>query len=98
MYPLTFKEFLAADMPYLYDFTEELTEVQEIPLVIFNQLTETFRRYQVTGGMPEAASDFLDNKGMERVEETLQNILNAYTLDFAKHAENKDIPKITGTY
>jgi len=95
MYPLTFKEFLAADAPELYDFTEKLTEWQEIPLIIFNQLTESFRRYQVTGGMPEAAADFLDNKGMVRVEEVLQNILNAYALDFSKHAANKDIPKIT---
>jgi hypothetical protein len=26
---------------------------------------------------PEAAADFLDNKGIERVEEILQHILNA---------------------
>jgi len=95
MYPLTFKEFLAVDNPELYNFVEKLNKIEEIPLLIFNQLTESFRRYQVTGGMPEAAANFLDNKGMERVEEILQNILNAYSLDFSKHAENKDIPKIT---
>ena len=95
MYPLTFKEFLAADAPELYGFVEKLDKIEEIPLIIFNQLTESFRRYQVAGGMPEAAANFLDNKGMERVEEILQNILNAYSLDFSKHAEKKDIPKIT---
>jgi len=95
MYPLTFKEFLAADAPDLCDFVEKMTEMEEIPLIIFNQLTESFRRYQVSGGMPEAASDFLDNKGIERVEEVLQHILNAYALDFSKHAASKDIPKIT---
>jgi len=95
MYPLTFKEFLAVDAPKLYNFVEKLDRINEIPLIIFNQLTESFRRYQVTGGMPEATANFLDNKGMERVEEILQNILNAYSLDFSKHAENKDIPKIT---
>jgi predicted AAA+ superfamily ATPase len=94
MYPLTFKEFLAADSPELYNFAEKLDKIDEIPLIIFNQLTESFHRYQVTGGMPEAASNFLDNRGTERVEEILQNILNAYSLDFSKHAENKDIPKI----
>ena len=95
MYPLTFKEFLAVDAPELCNFVEKLDKIEEIPLIIFNQLTEIFRRYQVTGGMPEAVANFLDNKGMERVEEILQNILNAYSLDFSKHAENKDIPKIT---
>ena len=95
MYPLTFKEFLAADVPELSPFAEKITAAEELPLLFFNQLAESFHRYQVTGGMPEAAAVFLDNKGMEQVEEVLQNILNAYALDFSKHAENKDIPKIT---
>ena len=95
MYPLTFKEFLAFDAPDIHCFTENITECEEIPLIIFNQLAESFHRYQVTGGMPEVAAGFLSNKGMERVEEVLQNILNAYSLDFSKHAANKDIPKIT---
>ena len=94
MHPLTFKEFLAADAPELFDFMENFSDLGEIPLLIFNKLMESFRRYQVTGGMPEAATAILDNKGMEVVEDVLQNILNAYTLDFSKHAEKKDIPKI----
>ena len=98
IYPLTFKEFLAADSPELYDFAEKMNSIEEIPLIIFNRLAESFHRYQVTGGMPEAVSDFLDNKGMEKVEEDLRLILQAYELDFAKHAEKKDIPKITAIW
>jgi predicted AAA+ superfamily ATPase len=98
MYPLTFKEFLAADALDLYNFVEKITSCEEIPLIIFNRLEESFRRYQVTGGMPESVAGFLDNKGMEGVEEILQNILNAYALDFAKHAGTKDIPKITSIW
>ena len=98
MHPLKFREFLAADAPDLYDYAEKRVGLEEIPLLIFNRMTESFRRYQVTGGMPEAASVFLDNKGMETVEEVLQNILNAYSLDFAKHAENKDIPRISAIW
>ena len=95
MYPLTFKEFLATDAPELFDFVENIVELEEIPLIIFNKLTESFRRYQVTGGMPEAAVNLLDNKGIECVEEILNNILNSYSLDFSKHVSSKDIPKIT---
>jgi len=98
MYPLTFKEFLASDSPELFDFVEKMTVVEEIPLIIFNRLTESFHRYQVTGGMPKAVSDFFDNMGMERVEDDLQDILNAYTLDFSKHAETKDIPKMAAIW
>jgi len=31
---------------------------------------------------------------VELTQQVLKNILNAYTLDFSKHVENKDIPKI----
>jgi len=98
IHPLTFREFLAADSPDLFDFVEKINATQEIPLIIFNRLTESFHRYQVTGGMPKAVSDFLDNTGMEKVEENLQNILNAYTLDFSKHADTKDIHKIAAIW
>ena len=98
MYPLAFKEFLAADSPELFDFVENITVVEEIPLIIFNRLVESFHRYQVTGGMPKAVSDFLDNKGMAQVEDDLQAVLNAYALDFSKHAETKDIPKIAAIW
>ena len=98
LHPLTFSEFLATDSPDLFNFVEKIIAIEEVPLIIFNRLIESFRRYQVTGGMPKAVSDFLDNTGMEKVEEDLQNILDAYTLDFSKHAETKDIPKIAAIW
>ncbi|MDR3251141.1 MAG: ATP-binding protein, partial [Tannerella sp.] len=98
MYPLSFREFLAADVPDLLDFVDNINEIKELPLIIFNRLTEAFQRYQIVGGMPRPVSDLIDNKGMDAVEEQLQLILNAYALDFAKHAETKDIPKITAIW
>jgi predicted AAA+ superfamily ATPase len=98
IHPLTFREFLATDSPELFDFTEHITAIAEIPLFIFNRLKESFYRYQITGGMPKVVADFLGNTGMEKVEENLQIILNAYALDFSKHVETKDIPKITAIW
>jgi len=98
IYPLSFKEFLAAESSELFDFAENTTSIVEIPLVIFNRLTESFHRYQITGGMPKTVSIFFDNMGMEKVEENLQIVLNAYALDFSKHAETKDIPKIAAIW
>ena len=98
MFPVSFKEFLFAAAPDLFDFLENKNDLQEIPLIICNRLSEEFRKYQLTGGMPKTVSNFLDNKGVEKVEEDLQEILNAYSLDFSKHAGNKDIPKITAIW
>jgi len=98
MYPVTFKEFLAAESPVLYDFIENMEFTDEIPEIIFNRLTEAYRRYQLSGGMPEVVSCLLDNAGTEKVEERLQAILNAYSLDFSKHAATTDIPRITAVW
>ncbi|GHV34205.1 ATPase [Bacteroidia bacterium] len=98
MFPLTFKEFLAATAPDLYNFVENIEKIEPLPLIVYNRLKEYFVQYQIVGGMPKVVSDFFDNKGLEKVEEDLQNVINAYSLDFAKHAEKKDIPKITAIW
>ena len=98
IYPLTFKEFLAAETPELFDFIEKLTAIEEIPLIIFNRLTESFYRYQATCGMPEAVANFLENRGMEKLDEDLQRVIHAYELDFSKHVEKKDIPRIVAIW
>jgi len=98
MFPVSFKEFLHTAAHDLFDFLDNKNDLQEIPLIIFNRLSEEFRKYQLTGGMPKAVSNFLDNKGVEKVEEDLQEILNAYSQDFSKHTSTKDIPKITAIW
>ncbi|MDR0605332.1 MAG: ATP-binding protein [Bacteroidales bacterium] len=94
MFPVSFKEFLFMAAPDLHNFVDNITKIEPLPLIIYNQLKEYFLQYQVIGGMPKAVSDFFNNKGLEKVEDDLQNVLNAYSLDFAKHAATKDIPKI----
>ncbi|MDR0560909.1 MAG: ATP-binding protein [Prevotellaceae bacterium] len=98
MFPVTFEEFLIAAAPDLFTFVEKITDLTEIPLIVFNRMTEEFRKYQITGGMPEVIANFLNNGGTGQVETDLQAILNAYALDFSKHAENKEIPKITAIW
>jgi predicted AAA+ superfamily ATPase len=50
--------------------------------------------YFISGGMPEAVVTLLENRDITLTQNVLQNILNAFELDFSKHVENKDIPKI----
>ena len=95
LYPLTFKEFLKTINEKLYSYIEELTEIAPLPQFVTDRLSELYQQYLVIGGMPAVINYFLENKGMEKVKKEQQTILNAYTLDFSKHAENKDIPRIT---
>lgn len=51
MYPVSFKEFLYADNKRMYDYVEQLTEVEPLPEIVMGKLSESYRRYQVCGGM-----------------------------------------------
>lgn len=94
MFPLTFKEFLRASDEKTFEYIESMEEINRLPEIILNKLKSEYRRYQVCGGMPEAAVALLDDKGISVVDKKLQDILDLYELDFAKYAEPKEIPRI----
>ena len=94
MYPVTFREFLRASDARTYDYIESLDEIRHLPEIIMNKLRTEYRRYQVSGGMPEAIVALLEDKGVSEVESALQDILDLYELDFAKYAEPREIPRI----
>ena len=94
MFPVSFKEFLRTSDAQTYAYIDSLTEIRHLPEIILNKLRTEYRRYQVSGGMPEAIVTLLDNKGVSAVESVLQDILDLYELDFAKYAEPREIPRI----
>lgn len=94
MYPVTFKEYLACADERLYHFVEELQEIVPLPIIVANQLSEHYRRYQVCGGLPYVTRAMLDGEGLGSIEEKLSELLKAYANDFSKHVERKDITRI----
>lgn len=98
MFPITFSEFLCSYNSKVFNFVESITEIQPLPEIVMGQLEEAYRLYSVSGGMPAAVIAMLEKKGIEAVEESLRSILISYTLDFAKHAPNKDIPRISAIW
>jgi predicted AAA+ superfamily ATPase len=92
--PLTFSEFLAQADPNLSSYLENIQYIEPIPDIFFNQLNDKLKMYYISGGLPEAVVALLENRDVNRTQQVLQNILTAYTLDFSKHIDNKDIPKI----
>ena len=94
MYPITFREFLRASDPQTFEYIDSLDEIGHLPEIILNKLRTEYRRYQVSGGMPEPVVALLSDKGVGVVDSTLQDILDLYELDFAKYAESREIPRI----
>lgn len=94
MYPITFKEYLRASDIQTFTYVEQIEEPEKLPLIILDKLKSEYRRYMVSGGMPEAAVSMLENQGMQAVDGILQGILDLYELDFAKYADPREIPRI----
>lgn len=93
LYPMSFSEFL-----------ENLNENQlleqlkaknwDIISLFHEKLVELLRLYYFVGGMPEAVSNYIENKNLEEVRSIQQKIIIGYENDFAKHAPNEIVPKI----
>ncbi|MCB9283829.1 MAG: ATP-binding protein [Lewinellaceae bacterium] len=94
VHPLRFMEFLAGVDPSLAAFLENTDTFEPLPDLFFNHLVEKFKMYFISGGMPEPARILADTNDIARTEKSLKDILDAYALDFSKHAESKDIAKI----
>lgn len=94
MYPLTFTEFLRAKDDAMYQYICSIDKLEPLPQIFFDKLREAFVAYSICGGMPEPASLMLDFNDMKRVDSSLQDILDDYTLDFVKHTTPLLAPRI----
>lgn len=95
IYPMTFTEFLLANGDEkLAEYVDSIDDIEPIPEIFFSQLYERLKMYFITGGMPEAVRAWTQERNTGLVQSSLRDILNAYELDFSKHAEIKDIAKL----
>ncbi len=93
VYPLTFTEFLnAVGKKELVDLLND----KDWPMINAFSLrfTELLRQYYFTGGMPEVVNAFRINEDYEEARRLQKQILEAYELDFSKHAPINEVPRI----
>lgn len=98
MYSISFNEFLRYDNPKIWNYLNSLTTIESLPEIVFNSAIESFRRYEICGGMPAAVVAMLEGEGLDVVESILAGILTSYALDFSKHAPTVDIPRINAIW
>lgn len=96
IHPMSFTEFLIANGDTNFaQYMQMLQNIEPLPDAFFNPLNEKLKMYFVTGGMPEAVFAWTQDLNVERIQQVLWNILNAYERDFAKHPNVKEYPKIS---
>lgn len=98
LYPLTFREFLRAADSSTFEYIEHNLSLNHLPEIILSKLTDSYRRYMVCGGMPEAVIALLENRGMQEVERVLGDILYLYQADFSKYATPVEVNRITALW
>lgn len=93
LYPMDFEEFLLALgkeqlVKVLY---EQDWETMNAASSLFIEL---LRQYFFVGGMPGVVNAYIGGAGPEGVRVVQNQILNDYQMDFSKHAESREVPRI----
>ena len=99
LYPMNFSEFLlACGEEYLSAYLRELPVGEKIPSALFTEFWDRYREYLLVGGMPEAVLTWVETQDLESVDRVLDDILQSYELDFAKHAPAAEFPKLSAIW
>lgn len=97
--PMNFFEFLQAiGERHLVSMLEEIQQPKAISEVFHIKLITFLKYYFIIGGMPEAVAAYLKTQNFEQVREVQKEILDAYILDFAKHAPKDEVMKIMAVW
>ncbi len=95
LYPLNFAEFLeASNQENLLEYIKNIQILNPFPQVLHDKLSKYFKTYLFTGGMPAAVLEYTTTGDFQRTRTIQKNILDAYRLDFSKHAPSNSIMKI----
>lgn len=102
MYPLDLEEFFIANglqediIEYLKN---KFVNIEEVSENIHNVLTESFYRYLIVGGMPEAVQEYVTSQDLNKVYKIHMSIIRNYKNDFTKYEiESKSKLKLLKTY
>jgi uncharacterized protein len=90
MYPLNFKEFLAAiHQKKLVSYIEEYDFAKSFSEVIHNQISKYLRIYFFIGGMPAVVKTYAENNKLSEIQRIYNDILTSVQYDFSKYGTRK---------
>ena len=89
--PLDFEEYLWAvgEEPLANAIRVSYGSKEPLPEALHRKSMMLWREYLLVGGMPQAVSEYVESKDMERVDRTKRRILRLYRDDISKFAEGE---------
>ncbi|MCB1177709.1 MAG: ATP-binding protein [Leptospiraceae bacterium] len=98
MYPLSFIEFLETlNENLLIELLQKAKSEKEINPVIHQKLLKLYRDYTYIGGMPEAMSNYTEERNYPQIKKIQTSLLQTYRDDFGKYsnlAKHKYLHKV----
>lgn len=88
MYPLDFEEFLIANgfgAEVLAAMKTKFERRESLDTVLHERVMSLFRRYLLTGGMPDAVNEYLLSHNIVKIRRIQQDIYRLYAIDAAKY-------------
>ncbi len=89
--PFSFKEFLSAG-----NYINELKAIDTIPFPDYahDKLLGLFRKYTLTGGMPEIVKLVFEGNDIVQIKNSIRNLIIGYKDDVEKYARNENLGRI----
>lgn len=99
LYPLSFNEFLlAVGEEGLRALISAQKSQLPLDMIFHEKLLDLVKTYQLIGGLPEAVKAYCEERNLNRVQDTLDGIVNSYQDDFAKYKTRSPIAQLTETF
>jgi predicted AAA+ superfamily ATPase len=91
MEPLSFEEYLVANgCEKLLQFLENFEWGSSIPEPMHEKLMLLFKEYVFVGGMPAAATNWIEHRSLPLLSQVHRDLLTTYRDDFCKYGERID--------
>jgi predicted AAA+ superfamily ATPase len=96
LHPMGFLEFLQAlGKEQLYQHLNQIEKIAPLEDSIHQDLCDLLKTYLFVGGMPEAVKTYQQTQDFHATRQVHEEIIKAYSLDFAKHAPKNQLMKVS---
>ena len=88
MYPLDFEEFLYANginETFITNLKNCFETRKTLEEAIHNKMMELFKKFLISGGMPDAVNEFIETQNVQKVREIQTEIHSYYATDASKY-------------